>query len=133
MWAASQLIVSTQFEKGLLAPIAIPIFVAGLLLMAAAVASFIKARTTINPLRPANASQLITTGVFRYSRNPIYLADLLLLDAWALWLGNVINLLFLFIFIWYIQRYQIAREERALHQRFGDHYVAYCSKVRRWL
>jgi len=102
-------------------------------LMAAAVVSFASAKTTINPLRPANASHLITTGVFRWSRNPIYLADLLLLAAWAVWLGNFANVVWLVVFVAYINRFQIRPEEAALSRLFVAEYATYCARVRRWL
>lgn len=102
-------------------------------LMAAAVVSFASAKTTINPLRPANASHLITTGVFRWSRNPIYLADLLLLAAWAGWLGHVANVVWLAVFVAYINRFQIRPEEAALSRLFVAEYATYCARVRRWL
>lgn len=114
-------------------PLAIALFVLACALMAAAVISFASARTTINPLRPANATRLITGSVFRYSRNPIYLADLLLLAAWAVWLGHAGNVVWLVVFVVYINRFQIRPEEAALTNLFGAEYAAYCARVRRWL
>jgi protein-S-isoprenylcysteine O-methyltransferase Ste14 len=133
MWVIDRNLNLGKFESVLLTPIAATLLVAGLLLMLVAVASFVAARTTINPLRPSHASSLITAGVFRLSRNPIYLADLLILAALAVWLGNVFNVVFLPLFVWYINRFQIVPEERALTNLFGEYYAAYCTKVRRWL
>jgi protein-S-isoprenylcysteine O-methyltransferase Ste14 len=133
MWAVNRWLELGRVESTFQTPVAIVLLVAGLLLMLAAVASFIAARTTVNPLRPSRASSLVTTGIFRLSRNPIYLGDLLLLAALAVWLGNIVNLLLLVPFVWYINRFQIIPEERALADRFGASYVAYCARVRRWL
>ena len=133
MWAAGRALPSTRIEWAWLAPVAVVLLATGLLLAAAAIVPFVCARTTINPLRPARASHLITGGVFAYSRNPIYLADAIILAAWATWLGNASNLLFLWVFFWAIQRLQIIPEERALQQIFGERYAAYCARVRRWL
>lgn len=133
MWAVDRQVSAGRVESAWLPPIAGVLLAAGVLLLIAAVVSFIAARTTINPLHPAKASSLITTGVFRLSRNPIYLADLLLLAAFAVWLGNPLNVVFLAMFVWYIQRFQILPEERALAERFGASYAAYCARVRRWL
>ena len=133
MWAVDQKLEPGKFESALLAPSAGILLMVGLLLMFTAVASFVTAKTTINPLRPSRASSLITTGIFSISRNPIYVGDLLLLAALAVWLGNVVNVVFLVLFVWYINRFQIIPEERALTSLFGERYVAYCSKVRRWL
>lgn len=133
MWAIDRNLNHGKFESALLTPIAGSLLVAGLVLMAAAVVSFVAAKTTINPLKPSHASNLITTGVFKLSRNPIYLADLVILAALAVWLGNVVNVAFLPLFVWYINRFQIVPEERALTGLFGESYVAYCARVRRWL
>ena len=133
MWAVNRWLELGRVESSFLTPVAIVLLAAGLLLMLVAVASFIAAKTTVNPLRPSRASSLVTTGIFRLSRNPIYLGDLLVLAALAVWLGNVVNLLLLLPFVWTINRFQIIPEERALADRFGASYVAYCARVRRWL
>ncbi|WP_116472612.1 methyltransferase family protein [Zobellella maritima] len=105
----------------------------GLLLIGSAAGALLRARTTVNPLRPGNASRLVVTGVFRWSRNPIYLGDLLLLLAWFMWLGQLANLLLLAGYVGYMNRFQIMPEERILAQRFGDAYLNYCARVRRWI
>lgn len=133
MWAVSETLEFGKFKSDLQQPIALVFLAIGLLLMAVAVCHFIAARTTINPLRPSRATSLITNGVFAISRNPIYLADLLVLAALAVWLGNWLNAVLLALFVCYINRFQIIPEERALAQRFGEAYHAYCSRVRRWL
>jgi protein-S-isoprenylcysteine O-methyltransferase Ste14 len=133
MWAVSETLDFGQFKSALQQPIALALLVIGLLLMAVAVGYFIAAGTTINPLRPARTSTLVTTGVFARSRNPIYLGDLLVLAALAVWLGNWLNTVPLVLFVCYINRFQIIPEERALAQLFGEAYHAYCSRVRRWL
>src|SRR5450759_2089303 len=73
MWAVNRNLSIGKFEAEWEGPVAGALLIAGLLLMAAAVASFISAKTTINPLRPSRASSLVTAGVFGISRNPIYL------------------------------------------------------------
>ena len=133
MWAMNQTLAFGKIEFVLQEVAALVLLALGLLLMAVAAGQFIAARTTINPLRPLRASSLVTTGVFAISRNPIYLADLLILAALAVWLGNIINIALLPLFAWVINRYQIIPEERALAQLFGTDYDAYCSRVRRWL
>ena len=133
MWAVDRKLALGNFESALQAPVAGALLIVGLLLMLAAVVSLGRARTTVNPLRPSRASSLVTRGIFRISRNPIYLGDLLVLTALAVWLGNVVNVVLLVPFVWYINRFQIIPEERALSNLFGESYVAYCSRVRRWL
>lgn len=122
-----------KFEFALAVPLALLLLIAGLGLMLVAAASFFIAKTTINPLRPARASCLVSTGIFSLSRNPIYLGDLLVLAGWLLWLGNWLNLGVLVLFVCYLNRFQIDPEERALSQLFGDDYRAYCARVRRWI
>ena len=114
-------------------PLAVALLVAGAGLMVAAAAALIAAHTTINPMMPGRASRLVTGGLFRWSRNPIYLGDLLLLAALAVWLGQIASLALLPMFVAYIDRFQIRPEERALAARFGAEYAAYRARVRRWL
>jgi protein-S-isoprenylcysteine O-methyltransferase Ste14 len=133
MWAVARFLPWGRFEFAVQIPLAIVLLAVGLMIALAAVVPFITAKTTINPMRPERASSLITDGIYRYSRNPIYLADAVLLAALAMSLGNIVNCLILLLFLWIIQRFQIAAEERALSKLFGERYTAYCSKVRRWL
>jgi protein-S-isoprenylcysteine O-methyltransferase Ste14 len=121
-----------KFDFSWQKPLATGLLVSGVVLMLFAAGTFFAVKTTINPLRPARASSLVTCGVFRFSRNPIYLGDLLVLAAFALWLGNFLNFGFLVLFIRIISRFQIEPEERALTELFGQAYLDYCAKVRRW-
>ena len=106
---------------------------AALMLGFPALQAFIRARTTFHPHRPSRSSSLVTGGVFRFSRNPMYLALALMLLAWIVLLGNVAGLLWLAAFIAYITRFQIVPEERALAAKFGQEYAQYCARVRRWI
>jgi protein-S-isoprenylcysteine O-methyltransferase Ste14 len=133
MWAADRHLHAGRFGFTWQVPIAVALLIAGLLLMFVAVSSLVAARTTVNPLRPSRASRLVTTGIFGLSRNPIYLGDLLMLAALAVWLGNVVNVVLVVLFVGYIDRFQIIPEERALTHLFGESYLAYRARVRRWL
>ena len=106
---------------------------AGVLLDLAGLVNFLRAKTTVNPLKPAAASALVTAGVYRITRNPMYLGMAILLAAWGVYLANVAALAVLPLFIVYTNRFQIAPEERALEARFGAEYSRYCERVRRWL
>lgn len=111
---------------------ALALVLLGALVNVAAILSFRAAKTTVNPLNPSKASQLVNTGIFKLSRNPMYLGMLILLCAWTVFLGNVLNVLLLAVFVLYMNRFQIAPEERALTKLFGDDYSEYCRRVRRW-
>lgn len=114
-------------------PLAVIFLVMGLLLMVLAAWTFTRAKTTLNPMLPERASSLVTNGVFRLSRNPIYLGDALLVVAYGIWLGCLANVAWLILFIAYIQYFQIIPEERALRRLFGQDYSEYCRRVRRWI
>lgn len=133
MWGVKRELEVGRFSFAWQRAAALTLLVIALLLMAAAIMAFIRSRTTINPMRPSNASRLITSGVFRLTRNPIYLGDALALAAWAVWLGNFWVFWLVALFVAYIDRAQIAPEEAALRQTFGQAYTDYCARVRRWL
>lgn len=97
-----------------------------------AVWSFWRAGTTIDPGVPSRTSDLVVSGVYRFTRNPMYLSMLILLLAWGLWLGNAFNVLLASGFVGYMNRFQIGPEERELSRIFGKRYGNYCLKVRRW-
>lgn len=94
---------------------------------------FFRSKTTVNPLNPGNASQLVTTGPYRISRNPMYLGLLLMLAGWALYLGSIAPLLALPLFVWILTKQQIEPEEIILAGKFGKQYEDYQRNVRRWL
>ena len=105
----------------------------GISVMLAAAIQFRRARTTVDPRSPEAASALVTGGVFRFSRNPMYLGMALLLLGWGLFLGNLPGLLLVAGFVIWINRFQIAPEERALAARFGPAFARYCGETRRWI
>jgi protein-S-isoprenylcysteine O-methyltransferase Ste14 len=113
--------------------------VAALLLLAAGaigiagVRAFERARTTVDPLRPEKASALVTSGIYRRTRNPMYVALAIALLGWAVWLEHPLALLGVAAFVAWINRFQIAPEEHALRALFGTEFERYCSEVRRWL
>jgi protein-S-isoprenylcysteine O-methyltransferase Ste14 len=106
---------------------------AGAVIGLSGVIAFKKAQTTVNPLKPENCSSLVDSGVFRLTRNPMYLALLLGLAGWALFLGNVYSLAMTALFVTYLNRFQIRPEERALESVFGEAFIEYRRRVRRWL
>ena len=101
--------------------------------MLAGVVRFRKVKTTIDPLNPEKAKQLVVGGVFYLSRNPMYLGMLLIAIAWAIYLANPWSILGVIGFVLFIKRFQITPEERAMDKLFGDQYAKYKVSVRRWL
>ena len=94
---------------------------------------FWRAHTTINPYRPENATTLVTSGVYAWTRNPMYLGLSVLLLGWAINLGTLTPLVLAPLFIPFIRHVQIRPEEHALRARFGEDYARYCQRVNRWL
>lgn len=106
---------------------------AGVFLALAGVGEFRRAATTVNPLSPEASSRLVTGGVYRYTRNPMYLGMLLVLAGWAVALSHLSAPLWLMGYAAYMNRFQIVPEERALTERFGAVFGEYRRRVRRWL
>ena len=99
----------------------------------AALWSFHKARTTINPLDPSQATHFVSKGIYQLSCNPMYVGLVCCLLAWAIWLSYLLTWIGIPLFIAYMTRFQIIPEERILKLKFGKEYENYCLKVRRWL
>jgi protein-S-isoprenylcysteine O-methyltransferase Ste14 len=97
------------------------------------VIAFRRAKTTVNPLHPEAMSALVVGGIYRATRNPMYLGMLFTLVGWAVWLGSIVPWLLLPGFVGYINQFQIIPEERVLSAMFGAGFTAYCTRVRRWL
>jgi protein-S-isoprenylcysteine O-methyltransferase Ste14 len=95
--------------------------------------AFHRARTTVNPMKPGKTSSIVTNGVYRITRNPMYVGMALFLCAGAVMLWSPLALLGPLVFVVYISRFQIEPEERVLRERFGEVYADYCARVRRWL
>ncbi|MCG9730872.1 isoprenylcysteine carboxylmethyltransferase family protein [Shewanella sp. Isolate13] len=105
----------------------------GVLCAFAGVISFNRAKTTVHPLKPETASALVTSGIYRFSRNPMYLGMAFTLCAWACYLGNIWSLVGVIGFLLYMYRFQIRPEERALERLFGQAFIDYKKRVRPWL
>lgn len=105
----------------------------GMALALAGIVAFRSHKTTVNPVKPGAASTVVTKGVYRFTRNPMYLGVLLALAAWALFLSNAVAVLLLPVFVAYMNRFQIRPEERALLGKFGPSFANYMREVRRWV
>ncbi|MFM8897172.1 MAG: methyltransferase family protein [Actinomycetales bacterium] len=113
--------------------IAVVLVSAALSLGIAAVLSFRRAKTTIHPLNPSHTSAVVVAGVYRASRNPMYLAMLIGLVAISVMLASPLALVLASGFVPLMNAVQVRPEERILADRFGDPYLEYCRQVRRWV
>lgn len=95
--------------------------------------SFRMAKTTVNPMKPDSSSALVVTGIYRLTRNPMYLGFLWILFGWGIFLSNALAFLVLPGVVLYMNRFQIEPEERALTRLFGQTFVTYAKQVRRWI
>src|SRR5579872_2135032 len=95
--------------------------------------AFRQAKTTVNPVNPEKASSVVTSGIYSYTRNPMYLGLTAVLVGWAIWLSVPWVFLGPVAFMLYLTRFQIIPEERVMSSKFGRDYDEYRKRVRRWL
>jgi protein-S-isoprenylcysteine O-methyltransferase Ste14 len=133
MWLASATTPGLAIATLLRIGVAAALVAVGVAVIVAARAMLSRARTTWRPTEPGRATTLVTSGVYRLSRNPIYLGMLLALLAWAAVLASPLALALSATFVLYMDRFQIGPEERALLAVIGDDYRDYMMRVRRWL
>jgi protein-S-isoprenylcysteine O-methyltransferase Ste14 len=112
--------------------IAVVLVVLGAAVAFAGVLAFRGKGTTVNPMNPRASSSIVSSGVYRVSRNPMYLGLLLALAGWAVYLSNGIAVLLVPAFVAYMTQFQIKPEERVLLEKFGSEFKQYMSLVRRW-
>lgn len=133
MWGARRLAPDLTAHYSARLPLSLAVLALGVGVIAAGVLEFRRARTTVDPLHPDKATAVVDTGIYRFTRNPMYLGMLLALAAWATWLANPVTLAGPILFVFYIDRFQIRPEERALLRVFGAPYQSYLGRVRRWI
>jgi protein-S-isoprenylcysteine O-methyltransferase Ste14 len=109
------------------------LFVLGLATAASGAFAFQRQGANINPHKIDRGDVLVTTGVFRWTRNPMYLGLTLLLCGYAFYLARPLCLLGPIAFVPFITRFQIIPEERAMLAKFGERYADYCARTRRWI
>lgn len=133
MWGVSAIGPQLALPAGVKYAIVGLLVAAGITFDVLGLLAFRRWRTTVNPLRPERASAIVCDGVYRVTRNPMYVGMALLLLAWAVSLAALLPLAGPVLFVAYITRFQIQPEERALARRFPEEYAAYAARVRRWL
>ncbi|WP_095500530.1 methyltransferase family protein [Paraferrimonas haliotis] len=105
----------------------------GLVVIFRGVQVFKRHQTTVDPRIPSASNQLVTNDIYGLTRNPMYLGMTLCLVGWGLYLGSIVALVFVAVFIAFITRFQICTEERLLARKFGKSYLEYAKDVRRWI
>ncbi|MFQ3251245.1 MAG: protein-S-isoprenylcysteine O-methyltransferase Ste14 [Glaciecola sp.] len=133
MWGINQVTPSIAISWPIRIAVVVLMLVVSISILLLSIREFSKAKTTLTPLEPERASALLQSGVFAFTRNPIYLAQLICLIAFAVILANAFALLGAVLFYFYLTEFQIKPEERALKECFGEEYLAYLNRVRRWL
>ncbi len=113
--------------------VAIVLIVLGAFMVLIGGIAFRKARTTVDPRNPHNSSSLVIVGIYRYTRNPMYVGMLMSLLGLVVYVGNVSGVFVLPFFIWSMNELQIKWEEKALLEKFGESYREYKNRVRRWV
>ncbi len=133
MWLLSLAAPALDFTIPARILIAIILAATGVAAAIAGVTTFARAKTTVNPTTPEASSSLVSWGIYKVTRNPMYLGLLFVLTGWAIFLSNPFPFPLLPVYMLYINRFQIAPEERALASLFGREFAAYQSRVRRWI
>ena len=106
----------------------------GFVIIFSATKEFKKSDTTVNPMKPETSTSLVTSGIFKYTRNPMYLGLTSILLASCFYFSSLLGIIvYVPLFILYITVFQIIPEEETMKGLFNDEYFDYCSKVRRWI
>ena len=113
--------------------VSVLILIIGLVVIISPVFDFIKSKTTVNPVKFQNVNRLVTTGIYKYSRNPMYLGMILIIISTTVYYLNFLSVFSPLIFYIWINKFQISREEIFLEGKFGNEYLKYKSKTRRWI
>lgn len=133
MWGIDALVPQARIAVPFQVPVGAGLIAIGLAFDLVSVAAFLRARTTVTPLAPDKTARIVTGGLYRISRNPMYLGMLLVLIGIAILLRNPLGLIAAAVFVAYITAFQITPEERLLEAKFGEDYLRYKRSVRRWL
>lgn len=110
-----------------------PLILFGGLIALLGVIEFSRKSTTVNPHKPQNTTAFVRSGVYRFTRNPMYLGMAFILLAGVVKLGNGVAILMIPLFIWYMNVFQVQPEEEMMQQKFGEEYLEYKDSVRRWM
>lgn len=133
MWGLAAAVPGATFSFVGALPVAVALAFVGGAIALSGVFAFRRHSTTTNPMSPDKAESIVTDGIYRFTRNPMYVGLTVALVGWAIFLGNVVALLVPPLFVAYMTHFQIKPEERALLEKFGRTYADYMADVRRWV
>lgn len=133
MWLMARTTPSLSMLLPMKGAIALTLGVIAVAIVVAGAFQFHCAKTTVNPLKPEATTTLVTSGIYRLTRNPMYVGMAMVLLAWAYYLSHPLALLGVLAFAAYIHRFQIIPEEKAMRALFPGAFEAYSRQVRRWL
>jgi protein-S-isoprenylcysteine O-methyltransferase Ste14 len=133
MWAISTVCSAAAFSMPGAPIVAVAFAFVGGGIVVTGVSAFRRHSTTVNPTTPDTTKSIVRDGIYRFTRNPMYLGFALILVGWAMYLANTAALLMLPAFVAYMTQFQIKPEERALLAKFGLNYAEYMANVRRWV
>jgi len=133
MWAATRIAPGFAFDFPYCRTLACIVFIVGAIIGGTAMFLFVRTGTTPNSMHPDAASSFVRSGVYSFTRNPMYLGLLFALAGWSLYLSNWLSLVFVPLFVAAMNYLQIEPEEKALEAKFGRTYLDYKARVRRWL
>ena len=133
MWSMTLISNELGIDKNIRFIVGVVFLLIGGFIAISGVIGFRKAKTTVDPTQPNKASSLVCSGIYRYTRNPMYTGLLFVLIAWGCFCDNPFSLFIVFVFPLYMTQFQIKPEERVLDSIFGKDYGLYKKRVRRWL
>lgn len=133
MWLVSRIFSGLDFHLPSENIIVLSLVCLALCIDISALLKFRTLKTTINPMKPDGSSVVVDSGIYKYTRNPMYLGLLMILCSWCVFLGNYIAIFLLPVFVWYITVFQIIPEEEILENKFEEKYILYKQNVRRWI
>lgn len=111
--------------------VGVSLIVLGILVVIGPATAFRRAATTIKPFHDSSA--LVVSGLYRYTRNPMYVGMVIVLIGVAVLLGDLSPFIMPFVFVPVLTVRVIRHEEQMLEECFGDDYREFMKTVRRWI
>jgi len=133
MWIIALITPTLSYPFPFQKTIAIVLSIIGGIFGISSILTFVFLRTTLNSVQVDTVSSLVNSGVYSITRNPMYLSLLFVILGWACILSNILALIVIPMYVLYMNHFQIIPEEIALESKYGDSFIQYKTKVRRWL